>query len=72
MTQHFIPTHGGFEKLFSYKKAEIIYDATVYFTNRFFRKGHIRPRLERTCFAIKDPTTGYNNYFFLSLLLKPG
>jgi len=38
MTQ-FIPKHGGFRKLFSYQKAEIIYDATVYFTNRFFRKG---------------------------------
>lgn len=39
MMQHFLPTHGGFEKLFSYQKAEIIYDATVYFTDRFFRKG---------------------------------
>ena len=36
---HFIPTHGGFRKLYSYQKAEIIYDATVYFTNRFFKKG---------------------------------
>ncbi|MBA3721229.1 MAG: four helix bundle protein [Parachlamydiaceae bacterium] len=35
----FIPTHGGYEQLISYQKAEIIYDATVYFTNRFFRKG---------------------------------
>lgn len=39
MTQHFIPTHGGYEKLHSYKKAEIIFDGTVYFTSRFFRKG---------------------------------
>src|SRR5688572_27641332 len=39
MTQHFIPKHGGFQKLFSYQKAEIIYDATVYFTKRFLRKG---------------------------------
>lgn len=35
----FIPMHGGYQKLLSYQKAEIIYDATVYFTNRFFKKG---------------------------------
>lgn len=34
----FIPTHGGYRNLFSYQKAEIIYDGTVYFTNRFFHK----------------------------------
>jgi four helix bundle suffix protein len=34
----FIPTHGGYRNLFSYRKAEIIYDGTVYFTNRFFHK----------------------------------
>lgn len=34
----FIPAHGGYRNLFSYQKAEIIYDATVYFTNRFFNK----------------------------------
>jgi len=39
MTQHFLPTHGGFRKLFSYQKAEIIYDATIYFTKRFFQRG---------------------------------
>jgi len=37
-TQGFIPTHGGYRNLFSYQKAEIIYDGTVYFTNRFFNK----------------------------------
>lgn len=40
-TQHtkgFIPVHGGYRNLFSYQKAEIIYDGTVYFTNRFFNK----------------------------------
>jgi four helix bundle protein len=35
-TEGFIPKHGGYGNLFSYQKAEIIYDATVYFTNRFF------------------------------------
>lgn len=34
----FIPAHGGYRKLFGYHKAEIIYDGTVYFTNRFFNK----------------------------------
>jgi four helix bundle suffix protein len=37
-TEGFIPTHGGYRNLFSYQKAEIIYDGTVYFTNRFFHK----------------------------------
>lgn len=31
----FIPPHGGYEKLFAYKKSEIIYDATVRFCDRF-------------------------------------
>lgn len=34
----FIPLHGGYRNLFSYQKAEIIYDGTMYFTNRFFNK----------------------------------
>lgn len=34
----FIPIHGGYKHLLSYQKAEIIYDATVYFCNRFFDK----------------------------------
>lgn len=33
----FIPKHGGYRKLKSYQKAEIIYDGTIYFTKRFFR-----------------------------------
>jgi len=37
-TEGFIPTHGGYRHLLSYQKAEIIYDGTVYFTNRFFHK----------------------------------
>lgn len=37
-TEGFIPTHGGYRNLFSYQKAEIIYDGTMYFTNRFFHK----------------------------------
>lgn len=34
----FIPKHGGYRSLISYQKAEIIYDGTVFFCNRFFRK----------------------------------
>jgi len=35
---HFIPQHGGYRNLLSYQKAEIIYDATVKFTKRFYFK----------------------------------
>lgn len=38
MAEGFIPPHGGYQKLLSYKKAEIVYDATVYFCNRFIDK----------------------------------
>jgi four helix bundle suffix protein len=31
----FIPPHGGYEKLISYQKSEIIYDGTIYFIDRF-------------------------------------
>lgn len=34
----FIPPHGGYRKLITYQKAEIIYDGTIYFTGRFFKK----------------------------------
>lgn len=37
-TGGFIPIHGGYRHLYSYQKAEIIYDGTVYFTGRFFHK----------------------------------
>jgi four helix bundle suffix protein len=37
-TPGFIPPHGGYRKLITYQKAEIIYDGTVYFTKRFFKK----------------------------------
>lgn len=35
MAQGFIPPHGGYAGLLSYQKAEIVYDATVYFCDRF-------------------------------------
>src|SRR5438477_7875191 len=37
-TKGFIPTHGGYRNLITYQKSEIIYDGTIYFTNRFFKK----------------------------------
>lgn len=38
MSNGFIPAHGGYKRLLSFKKTEIIYDATLYFTQRFFSK----------------------------------
>jgi four helix bundle suffix protein len=35
MPGSFIPPHGGYRSLASYRKSEIVYDATVYFCNRF-------------------------------------
>lgn len=34
----FIPAHGGYASLITYKKAEIIYDGTRYFTDHFLQK----------------------------------
>jgi four helix bundle suffix protein len=39
MVKSFLPSHGGYKKLLAFQKAEIIYDATFYFTNRFFGRG---------------------------------
>ncbi len=36
MTGLFIPPHAGYHNLLSYQKAQIVYDATVYFCNRFY------------------------------------
>ncbi|MFP4028261.1 MAG: four helix bundle suffix domain-containing protein [Candidatus Brocadiia bacterium] len=38
MADSFIPPHGGYRKLLSYEKATIVYDATVYFCDRFLSK----------------------------------
>ena len=38
MPEGFIPPHGGYKNLLSYQKAEIVYDATVYFCGRFLTK----------------------------------
>jgi four helix bundle suffix protein len=34
----FIPKHGGYRNLITYQKSEIIYDGTIYFTERAFKK----------------------------------
>jgi four helix bundle suffix protein len=39
MSEGFIPPHGGYQKLLSYQKAEIVYDATVHFCGRFIERG---------------------------------
>jgi four helix bundle suffix protein len=38
MSENFIPKHGGYKKLLSYQKSEIIYDGTVFFTRKYFNK----------------------------------
>lgn len=39
MPERFIPPHGGYQDLLSFQKARIVYDGTVRFCGRFFRKG---------------------------------
>jgi len=36
---NFIPKHGGYQKLNSYQKAEIVFAGTVYFTKRYYSRG---------------------------------
>src|SRR5215210_5989044 len=38
MNDGFIPPHGGYENLLSFKKARIVYDSTVYFCDRYISK----------------------------------
>ena len=35
----FIPSHGGYKRLYSYQKAQIVYDATVRFVDRWIARG---------------------------------
>ena len=39
MSSGFIPVHGHYRKLLSYRKAEIVYDITFHFCRRFLSKG---------------------------------
>jgi four helix bundle suffix protein len=36
---HFIPPHGNYQELLAYQKAEVVYDPTFRFCERFLRKG---------------------------------
>lgn len=38
MNNGFIPAHGGYRNLRSYQKAEIVFDGTIYFCSKFFKK----------------------------------
>ena len=38
MSNGFIPPHGGYEELLSYRKAKVVYDGTVRFCERFLQK----------------------------------
>ena len=38
MPDGFIPAHGGYEELLSFRKARIVYDATMFFCERFVGK----------------------------------
>ena len=38
MTEGFIPAHGGYQDLLSYRKAVIVYDATFRFCERFLNR----------------------------------
>jgi len=46
LTTGFIPPHGGYKTLLSHQKAEIVYDATVYFCERFIdRRSRTRDQM---------------------------
>lgn len=38
-SEGFVPPHGGYASLLTYRKAEIIFDATVHFCDRFVSRG---------------------------------
>ncbi|MFO1475347.1 MAG: four helix bundle suffix domain-containing protein [Verrucomicrobiota bacterium] len=52
----FIPPHGGYAKLLSYQKALVVYDATVYFCNRF-----IEPRSRTRDQMVQAARSGKQN-----------
>ena len=46
MSEGFIPPHGGYRDLLSYRKAEIVYDATVFFCDRYIdRRSRTRDQM---------------------------
>lgn len=55
-TKGFIPAHGGYERLYSFQKARIVYDGTVHFCARF-----IDPRSRTTDQMIQAARSGKQN-----------
>jgi four helix bundle suffix protein len=46
MSEGFIPPHGGYHNLLAYRKAEIVYDATVFFCDRYIdRRSRTRDQM---------------------------
>jgi four helix bundle suffix protein len=39
MEPHFIPPHGGYEKLYSYQKSLVVFETTAIFCRRFLKRG---------------------------------
>jgi hypothetical protein len=56
MTEPLIPAHGGYRKLLSYQRAEVIYDATVRFCSRF-----LSPRDRTTDQMVQAARSGKQN-----------
>lgn len=56
MSEHFIPPHGGYQDLLSYRKALIVHDATVRFCQRF-----VDPRSRTTDQMIQAARSGKQN-----------
>lgn len=54
--QGFIPPHGGYEQLFSFQKARIVYDGTVKFCERF-----VDPRSRTTDQMVQAARSGKQN-----------
>ena len=49
MTEQFIPAHGGYRDLIAFRKAEIVYDATVDFCkHRWLRSPHTLGKILRS------------------------
>jgi four helix bundle suffix protein len=62
MTEGFLPPHGGYASLLSYRKAEIVYDATVYLLDQqirrlekdFLKEGGLRERMTHARIIERD------------------
>lgn len=55
MTNIFIPPHGGYRKLKSYQTAEIVYDLTADFTERYIKSFKLREQMDGAARSGKHP-----------------